>query len=172
MGPDQNPIWEQFKKGDKKAYAHIYYQYFDHLYDYGCRLSAHTELVEDCIQELFIRLWKRKEQLHEVESVSKPKGTDSEVSVQINPKKIKFIVYSQDILIEVLGTAFSINNRREETSVILQSGEVKIKKGEQQTEEMVMQPGEMITYSHNSGQLTKTKVDPTVKTSWKDRAFL
>lgn len=69
MGPDQHPIWVQFKKGDKQAYAHIYYQYFDQLYDYGCRLSAHTELVEDCIQELFLHLWKKRAQLPEVESV-------------------------------------------------------------------------------------------------------
>ena len=32
MKPDQNLIWAQFKKGDKQAYTHIYYQYFDHLY--------------------------------------------------------------------------------------------------------------------------------------------
>ena len=62
-------IWYVFKNGDKQAYATLYQRYFKMLIEYGLRIVEDRELVKDCIQDLFIELWKSKESLSEPKSV-------------------------------------------------------------------------------------------------------
>ena len=52
-------------KSDKKQnidaeniLAEVFRLHFDSLYAYGLKISGDEELVKDCIQELFYRLWK------------------------------------------------------------------------------------------------------------------
>ena len=49
-------LWKSFQLGNQQALATIYSIYFDHLYNYGFKFTRDATLVEDCIQELFIRL--------------------------------------------------------------------------------------------------------------------
>ena len=56
-------IWNNLKAGDKKALSFIYTKYFDNLYNYGARIAADGALAEDCIQDLFIELWTKREAL-------------------------------------------------------------------------------------------------------------
>jgi RNA polymerase sigma factor (sigma-70 family) len=39
------------------------------LYNYGGKFSRDTEFVEDCIQDLFVKLWQNRENLSETQSV-------------------------------------------------------------------------------------------------------
>ncbi|MGD9929224.1 MAG: RNA polymerase sigma factor [Mangrovibacterium sp.] len=61
--------WSRFKSGDMDSFRRIYDHFFDRLYRYGCKLTASTELVEDSIQELFLSLYTRRENLAETVSV-------------------------------------------------------------------------------------------------------
>ena len=61
--------WEAFKEGDKAAFETIYRQHAGMLFDYGIRISGDATLVEDCIQELFIELWKSRARLASTTSV-------------------------------------------------------------------------------------------------------
>lgn len=56
-------IWVKFKDGDIKAFELIYNGHVDFLYSYGTKMTADTELVEDAIQDLFLYLLSRKENL-------------------------------------------------------------------------------------------------------------
>lgn len=56
-------IWEACKEGDKNAYAHIYRLYYPRLFNYGCKFTADAALVEDSIQEIFVRFWANREKL-------------------------------------------------------------------------------------------------------------
>ena len=49
-------LWEDFKKGEKYALSHIYYQYANPLFLYGKKLTADEELIKDGIQDLFFDL--------------------------------------------------------------------------------------------------------------------
>jgi RNA polymerase sigma factor (sigma-70 family) len=40
--------------------------HFDSLYNYGIKMSSDSELVKDCIQELFYRMWKNEIDLSSV----------------------------------------------------------------------------------------------------------
>lgn len=56
-------IWEACKEGDKNAYAHIYKLYYPGLFNYGCKFTSDAALIEDSIQEIFVRFWTNREKL-------------------------------------------------------------------------------------------------------------
>lgn len=62
-------LWVEFKGGNKQAFKLIYYTYYQHLFSYGLKLSSHTDLTEDCIQDLFLKLWKNRRNLGDVGSI-------------------------------------------------------------------------------------------------------
>lgn len=62
-------LWDEFRNGHEAAYARLYDNYFYLLYSYGNKITADTELVEDCIQDLFVRLWESKHRLGPAPSV-------------------------------------------------------------------------------------------------------
>jgi RNA polymerase sigma factor (sigma-70 family) len=62
-------LWQSFKLGNEIAFGKIYDQYFNSLYNYGIKISRDKQLVKDCIQELFIELWRYKANLALVNSI-------------------------------------------------------------------------------------------------------
>ncbi len=70
---EENPrdelVWSNFKNGDRRAFAFIYNNYVDFLYNYGRHIVGDETLVEDAIQELFVNLWNSKSHLSEVHSI-------------------------------------------------------------------------------------------------------
>lgn len=57
--------WTHFKKGNQESFRRIYDFFFDRLYRYGMKITSETELVEDCIQDLFLKLYSNRENLSE-----------------------------------------------------------------------------------------------------------
>ena len=53
-------IWNAFKGGSLTAYKLIYEKHIDLLFNYGNKITQHSELVEDCMQDLFVDLWIKK----------------------------------------------------------------------------------------------------------------
>ena len=66
---DELELWKAFQKGDQLAYGQLYDAYFDVLYRYGRKITPDTQLIEDCIQDLFIALWKNRPVTTEIRSV-------------------------------------------------------------------------------------------------------
>lgn len=62
-------LWQAFKGGDQQAFEQIYRSYFPVLANYGSRLTADTQRLEDAIQDLFIDLWRRSAHLGEVDNL-------------------------------------------------------------------------------------------------------
>jgi RNA polymerase sigma factor (sigma-70 family) len=61
--------WLAFQQGNEEAYANIYTSNFSHLFRYGKKFTQNVELIEDCIQDLFVNLWKSRENLSIPDSV-------------------------------------------------------------------------------------------------------
>jgi RNA polymerase sigma factor (sigma-70 family) len=61
--------WNRFKRGDKNAFEHIFKKYNRVLHHFGVKFFYDRNVVEDCIQELFLKLWKNREKLAEVNTV-------------------------------------------------------------------------------------------------------
>lgn len=62
-------VWEQLQKGDLQALRSLFLRHHDHLFDYGMQITSDRFLVEDCIHNLFYRIWDSRESLGEVTSV-------------------------------------------------------------------------------------------------------
>lgn len=60
---NEEGLWQQLKLGQKQALEHIYRTHIQYLLEYGYRFTADQSLVEDCIQDLFIEIWKNRKGL-------------------------------------------------------------------------------------------------------------
>ena len=58
---DENQLWQLMLQGDHSALAQLMELYVDTLYNYGIRFSDDHTMVEDCIQNLFIGIWQRRD---------------------------------------------------------------------------------------------------------------
>ena len=56
-------LWEIFKSGDESAFIYIYSKYFKELINYGIQFTTDVNLIEDCVQDLFIELRKSRNKL-------------------------------------------------------------------------------------------------------------
>jgi DNA-directed RNA polymerase specialized sigma24 family protein len=56
-------LWQAFKKGDVEAYRDLYQIHASYLLNYGLRLHNVLNVVEDCVQEVFIDLWQYRQNL-------------------------------------------------------------------------------------------------------------
>lgn len=66
---EMSECWQLFKAGNRQAFAQIYEYYIDKLYNYGSHFVADNDLVKDAIQELFIDIWRIRENLADTTSV-------------------------------------------------------------------------------------------------------
>lgn len=64
MSVDESQIkWKQFLSGDDDSYSWIYTTYARKLYQYGLCFTSNTELVKDCIQDIFVYIYNNREKL-------------------------------------------------------------------------------------------------------------
>lgn len=55
--------WRQFVSGDNDSYSWIYNTYVQVLFRYGLRFTSNSEIIKDCIQEVFTTLYKNRNNL-------------------------------------------------------------------------------------------------------------
>lgn len=67
---DEAILWENFKKGNELAFSILYRRYVQRLFNYGMHTCKDKELVLDSLQELFTKLWERRETVSSVGSVN------------------------------------------------------------------------------------------------------
>ncbi|MDR0749507.1 MAG: sigma-70 family RNA polymerase sigma factor [Tannerellaceae bacterium] len=59
-------IWNQFRKGDKEAFAALFEWTSDRLFRYGMKFTNNKELVKDSIQDVFLKLYQNRGELPEM----------------------------------------------------------------------------------------------------------
>ncbi|WP_321518933.1 sigma-70 family RNA polymerase sigma factor [uncultured Bacteroides sp.] len=61
----KNPslLWDDFRGGNEKAFSALFNIYSDPLFRYGMKFISDEGLVKDCIQELFIKLYRNHSNL-------------------------------------------------------------------------------------------------------------
>ncbi|MEN0048146.1 MAG: FecR domain-containing protein [Bacteroidota bacterium] len=97
---------------------------------------------------------------------------DGEAYFKVNKKpttNAKFQVITEDLTVEVLGTVFNVNTRKDATKVFLEEGKVKLNLEDQQSSELLLEPGQVASYSAKKRLLSKPEMAvKVVETSWKD----
>ncbi len=84
----------------------------------------------------------------------------------------RFVVHTEVLDVEVLGTEFNVNSRRAQTKVVLQSGKVKLSNRSIPVAPLYMTPGQMVSYNKAAGTFETQKVNTNVYAAWKDKKLL
>lgn len=62
-------LWIQLKSGCELALAKLIKKYFNPLQNYGYKFVRDEDFVKDCVQEVFIEIWQRRDRLSLPDSV-------------------------------------------------------------------------------------------------------
>jgi len=68
---DDGELWDLFLAGNRDAIAELFSRFYSDLYLYGLKINHNADAVNDGIQELFLRLWNKREFLDHANSVKK-----------------------------------------------------------------------------------------------------
>ncbi|GJM64449.1 sigma-70 family RNA polymerase sigma factor [Persicobacter diffluens] len=61
-------LWEKIKSGDSAAYQQLFEEHVRLLYQYGHKICKESAVVEDAVQEIFVRIWEKREHLGETDN--------------------------------------------------------------------------------------------------------
>ncbi len=78
---------------------------------------------------------------------------------------LKFVVFTSNFNVEVLGTSFNVKDRGDRASVVLNSGKVRLQK-KTKSNDIEMKPGDRVAVSSESDGLVTKAVDPELYSSW------
>ena len=59
-------LLSNFINGDTAAFSKLYNLHVNLLYNYGCKLTTDVELLKDCIQDVFIKIYNKRTELDTV----------------------------------------------------------------------------------------------------------
>lgn len=98
-----------------------------------------------------------------------------EAYFQVDKKKstnAKFWVHTNDLKVEVYGTMFNVNSRKEKTQVFLEEGNIWLSLKNGKSKKML--PGDFISFSAKQNKILEdhTKVVAREKTSWKNGTLI
>lgn len=86
----------------------------------------------------------------------------------------RFLVHTADEMsVEVLGTTFSVLRRQDKTRVVLNTGKIRLSlKGEEQAEQLILTPGELVEFEQEPTAYTKKVVNPSGFSSWTENKLV
>jgi len=62
-------LWDQLKSGNELAFGKLLAKYFNPLQNYGYKFVQNEDFVKDCVQEVFIEIWNRRDRISTPDSV-------------------------------------------------------------------------------------------------------
>lgn len=52
----------RIQKGDKKAFEQLFFSYYQQLCGFAVKIVKSSELARDCVQEVFLKIWRNRDQ--------------------------------------------------------------------------------------------------------------
>ena len=62
-------LWNEYRSGNADAFGALIRVHYSDLFHYGTRFTRDTEMVKDCLQDLFLELWINREAISETSFV-------------------------------------------------------------------------------------------------------
>lgn len=56
-------LWEEIRGGDELAFTVLFGKYHATLFNYGSKLTSNSAIVEDAVQDVFIDIWRLRQNL-------------------------------------------------------------------------------------------------------------
>ncbi len=69
MISDEQKAWDEFRYGSETALKFIFNSYYNLLFNYGHKFTPDDHIIEDVIQDLFVKLWVDRENISATGSV-------------------------------------------------------------------------------------------------------
>lgn len=66
---DTDSLWIAISNGDQDAFARLVERHYARLFSYGSKLERDPEQVKDCIQDVWVEIWTRRERLTKPNSI-------------------------------------------------------------------------------------------------------
>ena len=66
---DDKTLWDNLRAGNKNAFNDLFRKFYSELFYYGVKITPNADLVEECIQEVFIRIWETRLNLSDVKNI-------------------------------------------------------------------------------------------------------
>jgi ferric-dicitrate binding protein FerR (iron transport regulator) len=82
--------------------------------------------------------------------------------------RLPFVVHSQNMDVEVLGTTFNVKDRQKYSEVVLNTGKVNVTpRLEKESAPIAMNPGDRLAYSASEQEWKIQQVNPEIPTAWR-----
>lgn len=69
VASSETVLWKRFLAGDQRAFSELFDRYWEPFFQYGYSILQNREDTEELVQEFFIHLWNKREDLPELQSV-------------------------------------------------------------------------------------------------------
>ncbi|AFK04444.1 RNA polymerase, sigma-24 subunit, ECF subfamily [Emticicia oligotrophica DSM 17448] len=66
---NDSQLWQQLKNGSELALGKLIKKYFNPLLNYGYKFVRNEDFVKDCVQEVFVEIWSRRQNISQPDSV-------------------------------------------------------------------------------------------------------
>jgi RNA polymerase sigma factor, sigma-70 family len=66
---DDTTLFQEFLKGDMDAFSHFYDTYVNVLYHFGSKITSDKELLKDCIHDVFIKIYNKRQDLSDIQDI-------------------------------------------------------------------------------------------------------
>jgi len=66
---NNSSLWARFLAGDDHAYAEIYKTYLGDMFSYGMRFTSDRELLKDCLQDVFVKIYSNRSNLSPTDNI-------------------------------------------------------------------------------------------------------
>lgn len=99
---------------------------------------------------------------------------EADFSVTHSSTNQKFIVKTdKNFEVVVLGTEFSVFARPRSANIVLKKGKVLVNYKEGKiAKQLIMKPGELVTFNKNNKALLKPVIQPSIFSLWKEKRFV
>ncbi len=129
-------------------------------------LNAHSHIAfkSDWKNENAREVWLNGEAYFDVKHLNK--------NGSLVKENERFIIHTNLLQVEVLGTVFNVKERRGKSAVSLESGSVKVQVKAEKDKQWILKPGDVAIYSNSSGYLQKLRQDPMIYKAWTENKML
>jgi ferric-dicitrate binding protein FerR (iron transport regulator) len=94
-------------------------------------------------------------------------------SIAKKPDSARFVVHTNNLNVEVLGTKFNVSSRREETEVVLKEGSIRLTSGLPEVKEgLLMKPGDLVSLSDHDVAFRMKTVQPDRYSAWRNNMMV
>lgn len=107
MSTDEEKRWiHEFSKGNQESFIRIYKRYWKELFLTAHSVTFSKEIAEDIVQDIFVTLWEKREQMSHIQSLKAYLKTATRNSclqyIERHINRYKFIVPLADVMESVL----------------------------------------------------------------------